>query len=481
TFQVRALNAAGHGAATPAVAATPLAVPAAPQALAAAPGDAQVALSWGAPTDDGGTPVTGYKVSSDGTTWYTEPGTGYTFAGLTNGASYTFHVRAVNAVGEGPSATVPATLDSYGVTLAPAAAYAFPSATYGYGDDADADDDGAAPAPLTVTVANSGTLPTGALVVAVTGIGPDTFLLSRAALGSIPVAGSDTFSLAPAAGLAAGTYTATVTVSGGDGISADLSVSFTVDRAEPTVDALGFDLSDVVYAGKPLSVAVGAADGIAGLGEVTVKYNGFTRRPVEPGTYTVTVDIAAGANYEGVTGLLLGTLTVAVPPYPVPLLRTVTLPPFAEATTVPAAGQHAVASGEDFEFILFSAASLAGSEPAVTVDRSVAGETGVACTPNGDGSYTVLIHAVRQDLAVGVTFVDPSAGTDVVAGGGIWSSGNRVHVSSPRGGRAFVYSLTGAAVKVFDAAPGVTVSETLPAGIWIVVFDGQRRKAVVGE
>jgi hypothetical protein len=46
-----------------------------------------------------------------------------------------------------------------------------------------------------------------------------------------------------------------------------------------------------------------------------VKYNGSTTVPVDPGEYTVTVDIAAGMNYTAVT-LMLGTFIILEPPVP---------------------------------------------------------------------------------------------------------------------------------------------------------------------
>ncbi|MCL2093585.1 MAG: fibronectin type III domain-containing protein [Treponema sp.] len=116
TVGVRAINSdsatVGPGpwefrAVTPTAAAT---VPGVPQGLAASPGNQQVALSWteGA---TGGSAITGYKVSSDnGSTWL-EIGvtTNYTFTDLDVGTQYIFHVRAVNAIGEGPSAIQTAT------------------------------------------------------------------------------------------------------------------------------------------------------------------------------------------------------------------------------------------------------------------------------------------------------------------------------------------------------------------------------------
>jgi titin len=85
-------------------------VPAAPGNFNASPGDSQVALTWTAPSD-GGSPITRYEVSSNnGSSWVTaSSNSNHTFTGLNNGTSYTFKVRAVNAIGNGAEATTTAT------------------------------------------------------------------------------------------------------------------------------------------------------------------------------------------------------------------------------------------------------------------------------------------------------------------------------------------------------------------------------------
>ena len=66
TFHVTATNAVGTGPESNAASATPQAaatVPGAPTNLAATAGDTTVQLTWTAPTDDGGSPITGYTVT----------------------------------------------------------------------------------------------------------------------------------------------------------------------------------------------------------------------------------------------------------------------------------------------------------------------------------------------------------------------------------------------------------------------------------
>jgi hypothetical protein len=80
-------------------------VPGSPVGIA---GNAQVSLTWSAPTL--GSPPTDYQVqysSNSGSTWTTfadgtSTATSAVVTGLTNGTGYIFRVRAVNALGEGP-------------------------------------------------------------------------------------------------------------------------------------------------------------------------------------------------------------------------------------------------------------------------------------------------------------------------------------------------------------------------------------------
>ena len=111
SFRVSATNGTGTGTASTQVSSTPVDVAAAPTDLVALPGNEQVALTWTAPADTGGTPVTGYRIESttDGLVWATvvadtgSTGTTYGVTGLANGTAVTFRVAALNAVGAGPA------------------------------------------------------------------------------------------------------------------------------------------------------------------------------------------------------------------------------------------------------------------------------------------------------------------------------------------------------------------------------------------
>jgi prepilin-type N-terminal cleavage/methylation domain-containing protein len=108
-FQVAATNAAGTGAfSSSSSPVTPATVPGAPTSVTASSNqNAQSAVAWTAPLNNGGAPVVTYTVtSSPGGFTCTSGATTCAVTGLTNGASYTFTVTATNAAGTGP-ASVP--------------------------------------------------------------------------------------------------------------------------------------------------------------------------------------------------------------------------------------------------------------------------------------------------------------------------------------------------------------------------------------
>jgi titin len=117
TFMVKATNAAGSGTDSPASAPiTPRTVPGRPTAVTATAGNDQAQVSWTAPTTNGGSPITGYRVIpaiagvAQPSTTFDSTATTQTVTGLTNGTAYTFTVVAISAGGTSspsdPSAAV---------------------------------------------------------------------------------------------------------------------------------------------------------------------------------------------------------------------------------------------------------------------------------------------------------------------------------------------------------------------------------------
>src|SRR5437867_3533857 len=107
-YKVRAVNSVGLSLLSNEASATPVSVPSAPQNLQATAGTSNVALTWNAPSSNGGSAITGYKIytftSSGSVTGYVTLGnvTSYTNTGLTGGTTYFYKVRAVNSAGLSP-------------------------------------------------------------------------------------------------------------------------------------------------------------------------------------------------------------------------------------------------------------------------------------------------------------------------------------------------------------------------------------------
>jgi Domain of unknown function (DUF4082)/Fibronectin type III domain/Bacterial Ig domain len=109
TFTVQASNTAGAGPASePSNSVTPTGptVPSSPTGVTASAATKQALVSWNAPANEGGSPLTGYTVTpfigaSAQTPVHVSPSTtSTTLTGLSNGTSYTFAVTASNEVGE---------------------------------------------------------------------------------------------------------------------------------------------------------------------------------------------------------------------------------------------------------------------------------------------------------------------------------------------------------------------------------------------
>ena len=123
TYRVSAINSIGTGSpsnVSTATTSTQILPPQPPTGLTATTvSSSQINLSWSAPADNGGSPVTGYKIERSvdaGSTWSTvvantsSTSTAFSDMGLAANTSYTYRVSAINSVGtSSPSNTASAT------------------------------------------------------------------------------------------------------------------------------------------------------------------------------------------------------------------------------------------------------------------------------------------------------------------------------------------------------------------------------------
>jgi len=124
--------------------------------------------------------------------------------------------------------------------------------------------------------------------------------------------GSTTYTKSKTAPSAVGTYNVTFDVAAVTNFNAVSGLTAgTLMNNKSTPKVADFNISGTetfTYDGNPKTVTITPKEGKS-TGTITVKYNGNTTAP-SVGIYTVTFDVAATTNYNAVTGLSAGTLTI---------------------------------------------------------------------------------------------------------------------------------------------------------------------------
>jgi|GEM_PF-6452066 len=235
-------------------------------------------------------------------------------AGLAEDTAYAIYVVSEDIAGNLQSdarvATVTArtaAAELSGIRLDPAGDHGFDPVAEGY----------LAPIPYAVTVNNTGTGETGALTVALTGEQAAAFALSKTSFDSIAAEGADSFSVVPKTGLSAGSYSATVTVSGDSITSRSFTVSLVVhDASLPTTanagnNSINASPSSLVLGGSATLTATGDRQSVSGVVYGDEKYVPVSWSSTESGksgTFTV-----SGSVYTSLyTPSAAGSYTITV-------------------------------------------------------------------------------------------------------------------------------------------------------------------------
>jgi hypothetical protein len=171
----------------------------------------------------------------------------------------------------------------YGVVLSAdsGATYTFPPTPAGY----------SSPPSLGVTIWNYAENPTGALTVSSSA----SFSVSTANINSIARDGSNSFSVTPAAGLTDGNYNGTVTVAGGNGITASFDLSFNVLASDVMITGISAGSTGDIL---PTAQINDMKDNLT----VTVHFSDDTTANLNPGDYTL----------SGAASFPVGTYTITV-------------------------------------------------------------------------------------------------------------------------------------------------------------------------
>lgn len=109
-----------------------------------------------------------------------------------------------------------------------------------------------------------------------------------------------------------GTATLTVAGKGNYDSATTKQATFKITKTQPKIGTdytVTIPTADLTYSGTVKEATVEKTN--TNIGSITVKYNGSTVKPVNAGTYAVTVDITESANYAAMTAVDCGSFTIA--------------------------------------------------------------------------------------------------------------------------------------------------------------------------
>jgi hypothetical protein len=280
-------------------------VPAAPTNVSATAGNASVTLTWTAPSDNGGSAITGYVITPlSGSAVSVGNVTSDTVSGLTNGTTYTFTVAAINTVGTGPSSAASNSVTPVKATSKTGLKLSATKVTYGH--------EQVEHLSVTVSPQYSGLTPTGTVTVK-----DSTKTLCTIKLSSAK--GSCTLSNVK---LKAGTYSLVATYGGSTNFDTSSSVKEILTVAKATSKTvLKLSATKVTYGDEQvlhLSVAVSPQySGSPPTGRVTIRESTTTlcttslsgakgsctlsAKKLKAGTYNVVVAYGGSTNFKGST------------------------------------------------------------------------------------------------------------------------------------------------------------------------------------
>ena len=340
-------------------------VPQAPTIGTATAGNTQATVAFTAPTNTGGSAITGYTVtSSPGAISVNGTASPIVVPGLTNGTSYTFTVRAINAIGTGAASSPSNAV----VPVGPPTLTNFGPFTRVFGDAASAITAPTSPSAgaFTYTSSNPAVATISGNVVTVVSAGTTTITANQATNGAYT----------------AGTTTATLTV-----------------NKAPAV-LTGFGNLTRVFGVAPFTLTAPSSNSNGALSYTSsntavATLSGTTVTVVGVGTTTLTATQATTANYEAGSATATLTVSAATPTLGAFANRTATFgdaPLTLTAPTSNSAGAFTYASSNP------AVATISGS----TVTIVGAGSATITATQAANGNYASAQTTASLTVAAAV-------------------------------------------------------------------------------
>jgi hypothetical protein len=206
--------------------------------------------------------------------------------------------------------------------------------------------------------------------------------------------------------------------------------------------------------------------------------------PFEPWEIQQATELGYILLREPNSGYRIDTVILRVLTPAVKIQRPVYVPCMADVQTVPPCGVHYVPSGEDFVLTVIPkpGSPQALVTPLLATDRQrLSDSESIRMTRLSDGSSLFTIHDVREPVHITIDFISQATGAGSVSDRAVWSNGERLYIAALEPGVATVYTLTGTTFQTLLHAGGSTTSATLPAGLYIVAFNGKNYKISIRQ
>lgn len=158
------------------------------------------------------------------------------------------------------------------------------------------------------------------------------------------------------------------------------------------------------------------------------------------------------------------------------IYREVFIPSVSNAILDKSPGKHYIPSRQDFTFTIQPTGGE-GNIPFVHTDRtSIPDSEGVIIVNNGDGTFTVTIKHVQQNIKVSIDFI--TGNEQINQDNNIWVYNNQLYITTTSAEKAKIYNATGKLIKTIPIATGETISLPLPKGFYIVNIQDKSYKVL---